>query len=156
MVQTPAPASETEVLETVQTAGVREVKLTVRPDVAVAEMTKGAAPKTLSASAPKLIVWLEGVTRKLASTGLAGKLFESPACVASIVQVPEATNVTVDPATVQMGVVREAKLTARPEVAVALTVNGALPNAILESGPKLMVWLARTTWKDWLTVGAAL
>jgi hypothetical protein len=44
-----------------------------------------------------------------------------------MVQVPTATSVTVEPDTVQTGDVVEAKLTARPELAVALTVNGAVP-----------------------------
>ena len=43
-------------------------------------------------------------------------------------QVPVATNVTVLPLTVHTGVVSEAKLTGRPEDAVALTVNGGAPN----------------------------
>ena len=41
---------------------------------------------------------------------------------------PEPTSVTVAPDSVQTAVVVEAKLTARPEDAVALTVNGAAPN----------------------------
>ena len=51
-----------------------------------------------------------------------------PACVAWIVQVPAAASVTVDPATVQTVGVVDAKLTERPEVAVALTAKGAVPN----------------------------
>jgi hypothetical protein len=44
------------------------------------------------------------------------------------VQVPRATSVTVAPDTVQTADVVEVKLTASPEEAVALTVNGALPS----------------------------
>ena len=51
-----------------------------------------------------------------------------PACDARIVQVPALTRVTVDPLTVHTGVVSDAKLTGRPEDAVALMVNGAAPN----------------------------
>ena len=47
-----------------------------------------------------------------------------PAWLALIVQVPTVTNVTVVPETVQMPVVAEVKVTARPEVAVALRVTG--------------------------------
>ena len=50
-----------------------------------------------------------------------------PAWVAWMVQAPAAISVTVAPETVQTGAVVEAKLTARPEEAVALTVNGAEP-----------------------------
>ena len=70
-----------------------------------------------------------------------------PACVAWIVQVPTATSVTVDPDTVQMVEVVEAKLTARPDDAVALTVSGAVPNTSFESAPKVMVWVPCVTWK---------
>ena len=47
-----------------------------------------------------------------------------PACVAWMVQVPAATNVAVAPPTVQTLAVVEAKLTARPELAVALSASG--------------------------------
>src|ERR1035441_6248872 len=63
-----------------------------------------------------------------------------PACVAWIVQVPAATSVTVVPDTVQTGVVCELKLTVSPELAVALTVNGAVPSVLFESVPNVMVW----------------
>ena len=52
-----------------------------------------------------------------------------PAWVAWMLQVPRATRVTVAPETVQADAVVEAKLTARPEDAVALTVNGVAPRA---------------------------
>jgi hypothetical protein len=78
-----------------------------------------------------------------------------PGWVAWMVQAPAATSVTVTPDTVQTGVVVEAKATARPEEAVALTVNGAEPYARLESAPKVMVWLACVTWKLWFTGVAA-
>jgi len=52
---------------------------------------------------------------------------------------PAETSVTVDPDTVQTAVVCELKLTANPEVAVALTAKGALPNATFGKAPKLIV-----------------
>ena len=73
-----------------------------------------------------------------------------------MVHVPTATRVTVVPDIVQMVVVSDLKLTASPELAVALTVNGAVPNVLLRSGPKVMVWLAFVTVKLWLTFEAAL
>jgi hypothetical protein len=44
-----------------------------------------------------------------------------------MVQGPAASNVTVAPDTVQTAGVVEAKVTGRPEVAVAVTLNGAEP-----------------------------
>lgn len=77
-----------------------------------------------------------------------------PGCEAWIVQVPAVTSVTVTPATVQTGSVVDVKTTARPDDAVALTVKGAVPNAWLESAPKVMVWLVALTVNFWLTKGA--
>ena len=70
-------------------------------------------------------------------------------------QVPTASNVTVLPETLQTFVVCELKLTVRPELAVAFTVNGAAPYASFDSAPNVMVWLPCVTWKLWLTDGAA-
>jgi hypothetical protein len=53
--------------------------------------------------------------------------------------VPPATSVTVVPNTVHTDVVCELKLTVRPEVADALTVNGDAPNVWLESPPNVIV-----------------
>jgi hypothetical protein len=55
------------------------------------------------------------------------------------VQVPTATSVTVVPDTVHTAVVVDAKLTANPDDAVALTVNGAVPNASFGSAPNAIV-----------------
>src|ERR1035441_1142535 len=66
-----------------------------------------------------------------------------------MVQVPTATIVTVEPVapdTVQTAVVCELKLTVRPELAVALTVNGGVPSSWLESAANVMVW-GVCTWK---------
>ncbi len=63
----------------------------------------------------------------------------SPACVALIPQWREATNVTVSPETVQTVVVVEAKLSARPEDAVAEIVNGAAPNVWVGNAPNVIV-----------------
>jgi hypothetical protein len=63
------------------------------------------------------------------------------------VQVPTATKVTVDPEVVQIVEVWELKLTGRPEVAVAVTANGAAPKALFDNAPKLIVWEAFVTLK---------
>ena len=54
--------------DTVQTSGVVEAKLTVSPDVAVAEIANGAAPKATLPSAPNVIVSLSRPTEKLFDT----------------------------------------------------------------------------------------
>ena len=70
-------------------------------------------------------------------------------------QVPAETNVTVVPFTVQTGVVVEAKLTVSPELAVALSVKGALPNAIASGCVKVIVWVPCVTLKLFVTGVAA-
>ncbi len=51
-----------------------------------------------------------------------------PVWLAWMVHVPTETRVTVEPETVQTLMVVDAKLTARPELAVALTVNDPAEN----------------------------
>jgi hypothetical protein len=59
------------------------------------------------------------------------------------------------PAIVQMAGAAEAKLTARPELAVALTANGATPKLVSLKGPNAIAWEAEATVKPWIT-GAAV
>src|ERR1035438_6110141 len=127
MVHAPTATSVTVVPETVHTFVVWELKLTVRPEEAVALTVNGAAPNARFESAPKVMVWLACVTWKVWFTGVAAAQLVLPACVAWIVQVPAATSVTVVPETPHTFVVCELKLTVKPEEAVALTVNGAEP-----------------------------
>ena len=56
-----------------------------------------------------------------------------------MLQVPGATSVTVLPLTVQTAGVNEEKLTGRPDVAVAVMVNGRSPIVLLLNAPKAMV-----------------
>jgi hypothetical protein len=65
-----------------------------------------------------------------------------PAWLAAIEHPPPATIVTVFPTTVQTEVVAEAKLTAKPELAVTVSVNGAAPKLTSPGAPKAMVWAA--------------
>jgi len=126
--------------ETVHTVGVAEAKLTGMPELAVAVSVTWPAVFAVFGIAVKVMVWLAGVTVKLWLTdGAEAHLGLLPACVAWMVHVPTDSNVTVDPEMVQTDVVCELKLTARPELAVALTVNGAEPYARLASGLKVMV-----------------
>ncbi len=62
---------------------------------------------------------------KLRETRVAGSQLALPAWSAAIVHVPDAGTETVLPVTVQTAGVSELNVTARPLVAVALTVNGA-------------------------------
>jgi hypothetical protein len=55
------------------------------------------------------------------------------------VQVPPESSVTVAFDTVHTEVVWELKLTGRPEVAEAVTRNGAVPNVWLDNVPKVIV-----------------
>ena len=55
----------------------------------------------------------------------------------------------------QTGVVVDAKLTVKPDEAVALTVKGAVPSAWLDSDPNMMVWPPGVTWKLRVTAVAA-
>ena len=73
-----------------------------------------------------------------------------PAWVAWMVQVPTVTSVTLAPETVQTAIEAEAKLTGRPEDALALSVNGAVPIGRSGSGANAMVWAAGCTTVAWI------
>ena len=61
-----------------------------------------------------------------------------PDWVALIEQWPGATSVTVLPETVQTGKVVDAKLTGRPDDAVAATVKGGAPYVLADNGLKVI------------------
>ena len=75
-----------------------------------------------------------------------------------IVQVPPAITVAVAPATVQTPGVADEKLTARPELAVAVSATDWFgTNGETSAGSvKVIVWLAGVIVKLWLTCGAGL
>ena len=77
-----------------------------------------------------------------------------PGWLAVTAQPPLETIVTLLPETVQTLVVDDEKLTERPELALALTVNGAWLEGTLLRGAKLMVWFVWLTWKLCVTVTA--
>jgi hypothetical protein len=67
--------------------------------------------------------------------------------------------VIVLPETVQTGIVALEKLTGSPELAVALTVKGAVPKALSPRRANVIVWSslpAAVTLNDRLTSGAGL
>ena len=59
-----------------------------------------------------------------------------------IEQLPGVTNVMTNPATVQTGVVLEASVTGRPELAVAVAVSGVASIVWLPGLVKVMLWLS--------------
>ena len=69
-----------------------------------------------------------------------------PGWLAVIEQIPTERRVTTFPDTVQTGAVTDAKLTGKPELAVALRGRGAVPNTTLLGRPNVIVCDdARTT-----------
>jgi hypothetical protein len=72
-------------------------------------------------------------------TGAAAAKAALPAWLAVMEHVPTARMVTVLPDTVHTEVVVEAKVTANPELAVALMVNGAAPSETLLNAPNVIV-----------------
>ena len=82
MVQAPTDSSIIVEPDTVHTAEVVEVKLTARPEEAVALSAGGVVPSAALASAGKVMLWPPCVTRKLWFTGVAAAQFVPPAWVA--------------------------------------------------------------------------
>ena len=87
-------------------------------------------------------------------TFAAGAKVESPGWLAVIEQVPSPFSVTVVTETLQTNGVVDAKLTVRPELAVALSGGGVAVRAMLLMGPNVIVW-APSTVKVWTTGVAA-
>jgi hypothetical protein len=77
-----------------------------------------------------------------------------PAWLAVMEHVPAAMIVTVLPATVQTPVVVEVKVIARPELAVALALNGDTPRLTLRNPANAIVCAAGLTVKLCVTVAA--
>ena len=78
-----------------------------------------------------------------------------PGWLATTEQIPVPSSVMVLKVTEQTGWVVDVKLSGRPDVAVATRVMDALPKAVAERDPKLMVWVPGVIVKDWLTGLAA-
>ena len=62
-----------------------------------------------------------------------------PACVTVMEQTPVPTSVTVAPDSVHTDSEFDVKLTANPELAVAVSAKGADPNAFPDSDPNVIV-----------------
>src|SRR2546428_918797 len=132
IVRLPAAARVTVLPETVQWPVA--AKLTARPDEAVAVTVNGGSLAVLSASGLKVIVWSPFAMLNVRGTSGAGLKLLFPPWEAVIVQLPAAVRVPVLPETVQLPVA--AKLTARPEEAIAVTVNGGSPAGLSANGPQ--------------------
>jgi hypothetical protein len=156
MEQVPNASRVSEEPDTVQAEVVFEASETPRPELAVALTVNGAGLNDRSLMLPKLIVCGALATVKLWLTfGAAAKL-AFPAWLAVIEQAPAAMIVTVEPDTVQMGVLADVKTTVSPEEAVAPTANGASPNVTLLRAPNVIVCDPTVTAKLCVTEEAAL
>ena len=153
MVQIPEAMKVAVVPETVQTDAVVEAKLTAKPELAVATIARGV-PTVCVLGALKVMVCAPMVTAKLCNTGAAAAQAELPACLTSMVQLPVATNEAVAPETVQIEVVSETKVTAKPELAVAASVSG-VPTVWALGALKVLVCAWPTTAKFFATAVAA-
>jgi hypothetical protein len=115
---------------TVQTLVVPEAKVTARPELAEAESVNSAPAVWVPGSLNVIVCGCNGAafTVKLCDTGVAAAQEALPACEARIVQVPAVANEAVVPCTAQTLAVSEAKLTGKPELAVANS-NSEVPAA---------------------------
>jgi hypothetical protein len=136
--QLPAETRVTVVPDTVQTNGVREAKLTVNPELAVALTVKGVAPYVTAGRVAKVMVCGMSVTAKVCFTVVAAQPL-LPAWDAAMVQFPVVTKVAVVPETVQTSGVVEAKLTVSPELAVALRLTDPVDSVVAGFAVKVMV-----------------
>src|SRR5580700_10429063 len=139
MEQVPAATRVTTFPATVQKPVEFEAKAIARPAVDVAFREKGAVPNVTFPSAPKLIVCAALLTVKLRVTEGAAEYVALPGWLAIMEHIPAAMTVTVLADTVQTEIVVDAKLTASPELAVAVIGNGATPKVTFPSEPKVIV-----------------
>lgn len=126
-VHVPADTKVSAVPATVQTAGVVDTKLTGKPDEAVATSAPAAVPMVLLPGEVKVMVCAAVDTVKVCVTAVAGLKLALPAWLADTVQEPAATRVSVVPLTVQTPGVVDARVTGKPELAVATRAAGVLP-----------------------------
>ena len=82
MVQVPVATNVTVLPETVQVAVLCELKITGRPEEALADIVNGGVPNVLFGSAPNVMVCASFVTVKICVTAGAGAYVALPACVA--------------------------------------------------------------------------
>jgi hypothetical protein len=129
--------SEAELPVTVQIAGVVDEKLTVRPELAVADKFS-VAPMFCAAMAANVMVWGSRLTAKIRIKFGAAAKCALPGCEASMMQFPGAIIEAVLPETVQTACVPDMKLTGSPELADADRFTVA-PTFCAAMAAKLMV-----------------
>ena len=140
--QVPTATSVSVVPLTVQVLGVVDAKLTAKPELAVAASAGGAVPSVwLPGDVKVMVCAINGAAAivKTRDTVAAAAKLLLPAWLASTMQVPTATSVSVVPLTVQVLGVVDARLTARPELALADSGAGAVPRVWLPGEVKVMV-----------------
>ena len=147
-------SSVTETSLTVQTACVEDVTVTGRPELAVAVTVTGDWISVALLGRGNVMVWLAFDTVNDRVIGLAALYTALPDWLATSVQVPAPTNVTLDALTVQTAVVDDDTVTGRPELAVAEIVSGDASMVEFGGRGNVMVWLALVTANDRVTGGA--
>ena len=151
-VQVPAATGVATVPLTVHTDGVVELKVTVSPEDAVADIVKVLFAGFGEVMAGKVMVCVARVICSVRSA-VAAFQFAFPTCVARNVHGPSATGVTVVPLTVQVDGVSEEKVMGSPELLVADTANVALIG--LSVTLNVMLCVPLVTVKVWSTGAAA-
>ena len=116
----------------------RTPKLTDNPELAVAFTVKGGSPSALFGKGLNVIVWFALAAVKLWSTSGARLWLALPRCEARTTTAPAPVIVTVFPSTIA-DPEKILKLTGKPELAVASTVNGGSPYLLLLIGANVMV-----------------
>ena len=112
---------------TVHTPAVVEASDTGRAEVEVATSAGGAVPRIWLPGEVKLMTCCARATANEINTDEAAAYVVLPAWLALAVQVPALSSVSVLPLTVHTAGVVDAKLTARPEVALAASSGAAVP-----------------------------
>jgi hypothetical protein len=132
--------------ETVHTEGVAELKLTGRPEFAVA-VSASCEPSGSLGMAAKVMVWAVWCTSKLCETEGAAAKLPLPDCEAVILHRPDVSSDAAVAETVQIVGVVEAKLTGNPELAVAESETAVSAVCVPVIAGKAIVCVGRVTVK---------
>ena len=128
---------------------VEDVKVTPRPALDVAISAAGVVPMVWPGMASKARVCASKLgaasTLKLPVKGVAAAKLALPLWLAVMLQVPGDTSVSTSALTVHTDAVVDANCTARPELAVAESVGGAVPIVWVPGALKVMVWALAVT-----------
>ena len=114
----------------------------------------GPAVNAVFAGCGNVMTLVFAVTLNVLVTGVAAAKFAFPACEAVMEQTPTETSVTLVPETVQIAPELVVKITARPEVAVAVRLTGPALSAVSGGCVKVTVCVPCSTLNV-LVTGAA-